>query len=306
VLEALPLALVVARASDLEIVYANPAALRLAGRPREALVGAPLATLLPDTTLLEGHRQALATGVPFVGHAELAPGHDGGLDADVEAEVVRFGDGVLTTLRDVTARVHAERRLRASKAQLAEAQRVAHFGSWEWDMRSGEVTWSDELYRIYGVSPIEYRPSYDAYLGRVHPEDRDHVGAAIRTAAQSGEPFTFEERVVRPDGTVRILQSGGGIVVDEHGQPIRMVGACHDVTERERARQRLAEARAELEQRRLAERHARQINDGIVSALVDAMQALDRGDVPGAQRAMRATLEHASRIVTELIGPRTA
>jgi PAS domain-containing protein len=136
----------------------------------------------------------------------------------------------------------------------------------------------------------------------VHPEDRDQIGATIRTAAQSGEPFTFEERIVRPDGTVRILQSGGGVVVDDDGTPIRMVGACHDVTEREHARRRLAEAWAELQQHRRAERQARQINDGIINALVDAMQALDRGDVPRARRAMRTTFEHASRIVTELVG----
>jgi PAS domain S-box-containing protein len=290
---------VVSRGLDLEVAYANPATARLAGRPREAIVGGPLSSLLPGAALLEGHRHVLATGVPFVGHAEMALG-------DVEAEVVRFGDGVLTTLRDVTARVHAERRLRASRAQLAEAQRVAHFGSWEWDMRTGELTWSDELYRIYGVSPIEHRPSYEAYLGRVHAEDRAHVSAAIQTAAQTGEPFTFEERIVRPDGTVRILRSGGAVIVDEEGTPIRMVGACHDVTEREHARGRLADADAELEQRRRAERQAREINDGIVTSLVDAMQAFDRGDLAGAQRAMRATLEHASRIVTELVGTRSA
>ena len=101
---------------------------------------------------------------------------------------------------------------------------------------------------------------------------------------------------MRPDGSIRVLESGGGVVLDEHGNPIRMVGACHDVTDR-------AHDQAELERRREAERQAKDINDSVVGSLVDAMQALDGGDHSGAQRAMRATLEHASRIVTELVGP---
>lgn len=194
----------------------------------------------------------------------------------------------------------------ASAAQLEEAQRIAHFGSWEWDMRTGDVSWSDELFRIYGVTPAEYAPSYEGYLGRVHPDDREHVAAAIQAAAQTGEPFSFDERILRPDGSERILHSGGGVLVDDDGAPMRMIGACHDVTEREEARRRLAETEAELERRRLGEKHAQTITDGVIGSLVDAMTALDIGDERGAKRAMHATLEHASRIVTDLVGPRQA
>jgi PAS domain S-box-containing protein len=309
VLEAVPLPVSVleairdpdGRATDFVVAYVNPAVVRLTGRAREELVGARLSAIVSRPSLVDEYLNVLNTGRPLVTQTTLDD-ERAALRGILEIDAVRMGDEVVTGLRDVTARVQAERRLRESKAQLAEAQRVAHFGSWEWDLGTGELTWSDELYRIYGVTPVDYRPTYENYLGRVHAEDRDHVGATIRTAAQSGETFTFEERVVRPDGTVRILQSGGGVVVDEQGRPVRMVGACHDVTEREQARRRLAEARAELELRRLAERQARKINDGIISALVEAVQALERGDVRGAERAMHKTLDHASRIVTELVG----
>ena len=190
----------------------------------------------------------------------------------------------------------------SSEVKLAEAQRIAHFGSWEWNIATGIVLWSDELFRIYGLTPHEYTPTYEGYLARVHPEDRDDVAAAISRSVASGEPFSFQERIVRPDGTIRILHSGGGAVIDEHGTPVKMVGACHDVTERELARRRLAEANLELERRRIAERQARAITDGIIGSLVAAMQALDGGDERGAHRAMRETLEHASRMVTELVG----
>jgi PAS domain S-box-containing protein len=194
----------------------------------------------------------------------------------------------------------------AAVAQLAEAQRIAHFGSWEWDMLTGEVSWSEELFRIYGISPSEYRPSYAGYLGRVHPEDREHVAAAIDAAVRDRRPFSFDERIVRPDGTVRVLHSGGGVVLGDDGAPVRMIGACHDVTEREQVRRRLEDAHAELERRRVAERHAKEISDGVIACLVQAMQALDAGDERGAKRAMHETLEHASGIVTDLVGPSSA
>jgi PAS domain S-box-containing protein len=186
---------------------------------------------------------------------------------------------------------------------LAEAQRIAHLGVWEWDVASGEVSWSDELFRIYGVAPSEYRPSYEGYMSRVHPEDRDDVAATIAQALVDARPFEFRERIVRPDGSVRVLRSGGRVALGDDGRPARMVGVCHDVTERSEAEAALATARAEVERRRFAERQAAQINDGIIESLVQAMQALDAGDTRRVGDAMRLTLERASRIVTELQTP---
>jgi PAS domain S-box-containing protein len=281
VLETLPSAVIVSRPlaasegepPDFEIAYANPAAARIISRDRDALVGMRLSAW-PVTGFAEAHRAVLDTGAPDVVKTGA-----------LEAELLPLAGTVVATLRH----------LDDSEAQLAEAQRIAHFGSWEWDMQTGTVTWSDELYRIYGITPEEYTPSYEGYLGRVHPDDREHVAAAIGRAAESHQPFGFEERILRPDGTVRVLESGGGVVVDQRGRPIRMVGACHDVTDR-------AHDQAELARRRRAEHQAKDINDSVVNSLVDAMQALDAGDLRGAQRAMRSTLEHASRIVTELVG----
>jgi PAS domain S-box-containing protein len=283
ILETLPVAVIVARAvagragapADFEVAYANPAAVRLTGRPREELVGSRVSAWPAAPQLAVAHRAVLDTGTPGSVRAGA-----------LEVELLPLGDSVLATLRPLDDRA----------AQLAEAQRIAHFGSWEWDMRSGTVTWSDELYRIYGVSPQEYTPSYEGYLGRVHPDDREHVAAAIGRAAQDQRPFSFEERIVRPDGSIRVLESGGGVVSDDAGHPLKMIGACHDVTER-------AHDQAELTRRRAAERQAKDINDSVIHSLVDAMQALDGGDLRGAQRAMHTTLEHASRIVTELVGP---
>lgn len=119
-----------------------------------------------------------------------------------------------------------------SRAVLAEAQRVAHIGSWEWDVARDRVTWSDELYQIYGIEPGSIEVTYQAYLERVHADDREATSAAVRIALEGGGGFGFEERIVRPDGSVRVLQSKGYVVLDESNLPIRMIGTCHDITER--------------------------------------------------------------------------
>jgi PAS domain S-box-containing protein len=125
--------------------------------------------------------------------------------------------------------------LQKSRSMLTEAQRVAHIGSWEWDILANRVAWSDELYRIYGLEPGSVEITYQSYMERVHPEDRDATGAAIRDALEGGDAFEFEERIVRPDGEVRVLQSKGYLVRDESGLPRRMLGTCHDITERKHA-----------------------------------------------------------------------
>jgi PAS domain S-box-containing protein len=147
----------------------------------------------------------------------------------------------------------AVRQLEESRSVLSEAQRVAHVGSWEWDIRADRVTWSDELYRIYGLHPDSGPMTYESYLERVHPDDREKTAAAIRTAFAGADSFEFEERILRPDGQVRVLHSRGYVEKDGVDVPRRMIGTCHDITERkaaeielERRMEELARSNAEL------------------------------------------------------------
>jgi PAS domain S-box-containing protein len=132
---------------------------------------------------------------------------------------------------DVTDRRLTEQALREQRALVAEAQRVAGLGSWEWDPESGRVLWSDELFRIYGLAPESFQPSFEGYLERVHPEDRQNCGAMMARALMDGRGFTMQERILRPDGEVRYLRSHGEVVRNERGKPIKILGACLDVTE---------------------------------------------------------------------------
>jgi diguanylate cyclase (GGDEF)-like protein/PAS domain S-box-containing protein len=135
--------------------------------------------------------------------------------------------------------------LRRSRRRLEQAQAIAHMGSWEWDVRANKVTWSDELYRIYGLEPGGFGATFEGYLERVHGDDRERVQATIGRALADHRPFVFEERVVRPGGEVRLLESQGEVQIDAEGQVIRMIGVCHDVTDRRAA----ASAAREAEER---------------------------------------------------------
>ncbi|HEX2739234.1 MAG TPA: PAS domain-containing protein, partial [Rubrobacter sp.] len=133
---------------------------------------------------------------------------------------------------DMTERKEAEEELRKSQANLAEAQRMAHLGSWEWDLITGEVDWSDEVFRIYGFEPQSFAPTFERLLDVVHPEDRKTLRKAVEGALEEGLPYDYEHRIVKPDGEVRVVHRRAEVVRAEDGEPITMVGTVHDVTER--------------------------------------------------------------------------
>lgn len=101
---------------------------------------------------------------------------------------------------------------------------------WDWDILADRVTWSDELYRMYGLELREFRASYQAFIERVHRDDRKRVELIVGQALKDGRPFEFEHRLVRPDGTIRILHANGAVELAPDGRPIRMFGTTRDVT----------------------------------------------------------------------------
>jgi two-component system cell cycle sensor histidine kinase/response regulator CckA len=143
---------------------------------------------------------------------------------------------------DITQRKQAEEALRKSQASLAEAQRLAHLGNWEWHAASGEGFWSDEVYRILGYAPRQIPATFRAFLKRVHPDDRSRVRKALNQARRRGKAYSFGHRLVRPDGTERFVHSQGEAHLDAAGQPARMLGTVQDITDRRRAQEALRES----------------------------------------------------------------
>ena len=125
---------------------------------------------------------------------------------------------------------------------LMEAQRLANLGSWRWDILANTITWSEQLYEIYGVRPNQFKGTLQEFVGFIHPEDRAQVRASIGAALQAGKEFRHEERIVRPDGSIRELHSVGEVVRDESGAAIRMLGVCLDVTDRKQAERALQDS----------------------------------------------------------------
>ncbi|HUY59728.1 MAG TPA: PAS domain S-box protein [Solirubrobacteraceae bacterium] len=157
-----------------------------------------------------------------------------------------------TVIRDVTARIALEQELANSRARLAEAERVASIGSWEWDLALDQTIWSDGLLRLYQLGRDEFDPTSAGAANRVYPGDRERVRSALDRAIEQRTSFTAEYRAMRADGRLRTFRSQGDVVVDDTGQPTRVVGVVQDITEVELARDMLTGASTDL-QRRAAE-----------------------------------------------------
>jgi PAS domain S-box-containing protein len=210
---------------------------------------------------------------------------------------------------DVSERRKAENEMKRSRERLAQAQRVAHLGSWEWDVVRNQVIWSEELYVIYGVDPRSHVPSYEAFLASVHPDDREHTSNVLHLAMQNLSPFVYDHRITRPDGSVRMLHTRGEVVGTSDGRVRRLVGTCWDITDRWDAIRAAEAARADAETsaaelralaRRLSEIReeerltiARELHDQVGQALT-ALK-LDLANVRG-QVAAGAVAEGASRL----------
>src|SRR3989304_10409111 len=126
-----------------------------------------------------------------------------------------------------------------SEARLAESQQIAHLGSWEWDIVKNKTYESDEFYRIYGLVREEFGATYEAFLNCVHPDDRELVRKSVENTLQNKKPYDIEFRILRKDGSVRIVHERALVTFDNMGRAVQMVGTVQDITERKRAAEEL-------------------------------------------------------------------
>jgi PAS domain S-box-containing protein len=165
-------------------------------------------------------------GAPFRA-AELAGA--GKLADLVAGTLARMGDTV---------------RLARTARMLEDTQRHTQVGSFEWDVVTNRVQWSDELYRLYGCEPQSFDASFEEFLQRIHPDDRASIQESVTRAYEDRSGYRIEERIIRPDGEVRQLTSWGEVVVDPDGVPLKIIGSCQDVTELRRMTRELAASEA--------------------------------------------------------------
>ncbi len=156
--------------------------------------------------------------------------------------------GVVEVTRDITERKRDEEKLKKGEMQLAEAQRLANLGSWEYDIRDNGFFLSEELYRICGLDPRLFQLNFKGILRLIHPDDLGIFKSAIAAAYRSKHPFSVYHRIRRPNGKVRVLHSRGKVVADDKGMPLRIIGTAQDVTARKKAEEALRRKHLELKQ----------------------------------------------------------
>ena len=150
-------------------------------------------------------------------------------------------------IRDISKRKQTETALLNQTNQLMEAQQLAHIGSWEWDVLANKIDWSDELFRIYGLTPQEFEADYENYLKYIHPEDKEFVNGIVQNAFRDQQPFYFTHKIIRDDGIERIISSTGKVFTDANGNTIRMAGTAQDVTEQKEYEAELKESEERLQ-----------------------------------------------------------
>ena len=250
------------------IGLANDELERLSGYTRDELLGQPVEMLVPDDRrdVHARHRQAYAA-VPIrrtmgAGMSLTLRRKDGtSVPVDIglsPLDLTRSGQ-VVVAIRDQRDRLRAAAAVADSEARLAEAQRIAHIGTWSWEVGSTGVLWSAELKRIYGIGGEAGVIEAPEYAMLVHPDDRDRVNQKMLDTVRNHTPFEYEYRIIHPNGQMRWVHARGDVAeAGEDGTPLRLAGYCQDITDRRRAEEHRNRALEDLsDYQRVLERIAR-------------------------------------------------
>ena len=248
------------------VIEANPAMGKIFGYEVDELKGMNVLDVIPTPEskriILEHMHSGSEESFEAVGRHK-----DGTLiNVEITARPMMY-DGKparVATIHDISERKRAEEALRRREQQLAQAQAIAHMGSWDWDVETNDLVGSDEMYRIYGLDIGKPLPA-NTILERIHPDDADRVRQAIEDAVRRGGNFDIEHRLVRPSGEIRILRAEGRVVKNDEGKVVRIIGAGHDITDAKEAEAvalRLLEEQAARAGAEAAERRAAFLAEG--------------------------------------------
>ncbi len=276
---------------DWRFVLANPRALQLMERTREALMGRTVWECFPDVlgTIVEARfREAMASGRTVQFEVYFEP-----LGRWFDARAYPRSSGLAVYFQDISDRKRAEAGQAKAQAASDRAQQLAQLGSWEYDLGTGELSWSEQTLRIFGLPPGTTVRGLATLLERVHFDDRAALQEAQRRLHAGEGDIDIEYRILRPDGEQRVLREMGTLLRDAEGRPLAATGSVQDITDRRVAEDRLREMARRLEQSLV-------MNRLVMEHSLDVICAFDaNGRFLQASAASRAVWGHAPG---ELVG----
>lgn len=306
ILDAVPYGVVVTD-PDGAVTLATPRFCALAGAARADLLGRP-APLADAPAPGERRTDVLA--------------RDGGRLPVVAASAPIDGLGLVTVVRPLDPAAATDEAARRSRADLEQVQRIARLGSWVYDIEARSVSWSDEVYRILGLEPREGPETLERVMSAMPADERVEVTRAVEQTIATGVPYRLEHRVVRPDGSERIVLEQAELERGPDGSPERLIGTVLDITERRRSEEEaigqsrraelLAEERGRLvadalnAEERTRRRIAEALHDDVLQDLLitrqDLMEAAEAVDPSEALSRALAGLDRATTHLRQSVG----
>jgi len=221
---------------DWRFLYINGTAAGQAFRDKSELIGKPLFKLFPaaENSQIVG---LLRKGMEEGGHIEGIESFtfDNGICKWFEIAIEPVEEGIFVMSVDITDKKTAEDSISKHQALLSESQRIAHLGSWDLDLTTNVLIWSDEVYRIFEINTQAFGASYQAFLDLIHPEDREFVNKAYTQSLANHTLYNLVHRLKFPDGRIKYVHEQGENFYDELGEPVRTVGTVHDITQQKEA-----------------------------------------------------------------------
>ena len=232
------------------IAAANKAASEFYGYSLEQLVGMDLGRIntLPNDLMADDRQRAVRQECNYFNFRHrLASGEE--RDVEVYSTPYTVGDRsvLLSIVHDITERKQSEIAARIATDRLNEAQRIAHIGNWSLDLVTGELLWSDEVFRLFEVDQNQFGATYEAFLDAIHPDDREAVNRAYRLSLSERRPYEMSHRLLMRDGRIKWVHERGETNFDGDGKPLLSVGTVQDITERKQTEEQLRVAATALE-----------------------------------------------------------
>jgi PAS domain S-box-containing protein len=219
---------------DAQVFFLNKSAESLFGYKEDEIIGDTL-QIFPDSKNMDDMIEKVSKGKPVMGFETKLNQKSGDpievaltMDAIKDENDNQIGFSILS--RNITKRKQAERALKHSEERYALAQKAANIGSWDWNIITNDLYWSDTIEPLFGFSKGEFGATYDAFLESVHPEDRQFVKDSVDISVKEDKEYSIQHRIIWPDGNVRWVSETGNVIRDEDGKPIRMLGIVQDIT----------------------------------------------------------------------------